>query len=345
MKAVMLHEPERMELVELPDSTPGRGQVLLRVEACSICGSDLEAYHGIHPKVTLPRVLGHEFAGTIIDVGDGVDRAILGSRVCCSGGGDPPCGQCPECRAGRPQLCPNRKSPGFSAHGAYAEYIALPSGGTTPIPDHVSFPEAALIQPLSISNHAVNRLDPQPGEWIGIIGAGPIGLGVLMIARLRGARVLMVDLVDYRLEAAKEFGADVVVNPRHGDPVALSRRVTGGKGLDRAVECVGASQDVTLRQTVEMIKEKGLVVLVGSFAQNQATLPVVDFKFGEKELKGSQGAPEGYGPVLDLVTSGRLDVKPLITHRIPLADVERGLKLMEAKAEHVLKVVIEPHQT
>ncbi|MBI3971208.1 MAG: alcohol dehydrogenase catalytic domain-containing protein [Chloroflexi bacterium] len=341
MKAVMLYGPEQMEVVDLPDPVPGPGEVLVRIEACSMCGSDLEAYHGWHPKVTYPRVLGHESAGTVVALGEGVGEPAVGTRVCCSGGAG--CGNCGTCRAGHPQRCPNRRSPGFTAHGAYAEYLSIPAAGAIPIPDHVSFPEAALVQPLSISNHAVNRAGPQPGEWVAVLGAGPIGLGVMLLAKRRGARVLATDVVDYRLDLAKRLGADVVVNPRRQDPVATARELSGGKGFDRVVECVGSDQDETLGQAVAMVKPKGLVVVVGSFAQNRATIPIVDFKFGEKELKGSQGAPEGYRPALDLVASGQIDVRPLITHLLPLPEAERGLRLMDEKAEGVIKVVLEPH--
>lgn len=336
----MLHGPERMELVELPDPSPGPGEALVRIEACSMCGSDLEAYHGIHPKVTYPRVLGHESAGTVVALGEGVVGVAIGSRVCCTGGAA--CKECEQCHAGRPERCRNQLSPGFTAHGAYAEYMTMPAASALPVPDHLSFPEAALLQPLSISNHAVNRTDPQPGEWMAVLGAGPIGLGVLMLSKLRGARVLMTDVVDYRLDLARRLGADEVLNPRQRDPVAVARELTGGKGLERVVECVGSDQDDTLRQAVAMVKARGLVVVVGSFAENRATIPIIDFKFSEKELKGSQGAPEGRRPAMDLVASGRVDVRPLITHLLPLAEAERGLRLMDAKAEGVVKVVVQP---
>jgi 2-desacetyl-2-hydroxyethyl bacteriochlorophyllide A dehydrogenase len=341
MKAVMLHGPERMELVRLPDPRPRRGEVLVKVEACSICGSDLEAYHGIHPKVTYPRVLGHETAGTVVELGEGVTGVEVGTRACCSGGAA--CGTCAECAAGRPERCQQKGSPGFSAHGAYAEYIAIPAAGVIPIAAHVTFPEAALVQPLSISNHAVNRTDPQPGEWVAVLGAGPIGLGVLLLTKLRGARVLVTDVVDYRLALARQLGADATVDPNQEDLVASARRLTDGKGFDRVVECVGSSQDETIRQAVETVKPKGLIVVVGSFGQNRATIPIVDFKFNEKELRGSQGAPEGYRPALSLVTAGTVDVKPLITHLLPLEEAERGLLLMDRKAQGVVKVVIQPH--
>jgi threonine dehydrogenase-like Zn-dependent dehydrogenase len=340
MKAVMLRAAEQMEVVDLPDPVPGPGEVLVRIDGCSMCGSDLEAYHGLHPKVTYPRVLGHESAGTVIAVGPGVSSPAVGARVCCAGGAG--CGRCDLCRSGHPERCRDRRSPGFTADGAYAEYLAVPAASAVPLPDHVSFPEAALVQPLSISNHAVNRTDPQPGEWLAVLGAGPIALGVMLIAKLRGARVLMTDVVDYRLAAARRLGADAVLNPRRDDPVAAARDLSCGAGFDRAVECVGGDQDETLAQAVGMVKARGLVVVVGSFGHDRATIPIVNFKFAEKELKGSQGAPEGYGPALDLVASGRVDVRPLITHRLPLERAEHGLLLMDRKAEDVLKVVLQP---
>ena len=341
MKAMMLWEPERMEEVTLPLRKPGRGELLLKVEACSICGSDLEAFHGWHPTVTYPRVLGHEAASTVVEVGPGGTGFAVGDRV--AGAGRASCGECAACRAGANDQCKAPGGVGFSAHGAYAEYMLSNTRDLAVIPAGVTFAQAAVAQPAGIARHAVaTRAAIQPGELVLIQGCGPIGLSAMMLAKLQGARVISTDIVPYRCEFAEELGADLVLNAHQDDVLAAVRDLSGGRGADKVIECVGADQDETLFQAVECVKPRGLVAVVGSFAKNRATLPIIDFKFQEKTVLGSQSMPEGYGPIFDLILSGQLNLDALVTHRLPITEAERGLRLMDAKAENVMKVVLEP---
>ena len=330
-----------MEQVDLPLRTLGRGEVLLKVEACSICGSDLEGYHGWHPKMTYPRVMGHEAASTVAEVGPGVVHLTVGDRV--AGTGKGACGQCAACRAGLNDACEAPGGPGFSAHGAYAEYMICTTDGLTIIPEGVTYAQAAVAQPAGIARHAVvTRAAVQSGELVLIQGCGPIGLSAMMLARLRGARVVSTDIVPYRCAFAEELGADLVLNAHRDDVLAAVRDLSGGRGADKVIECVGSDQDETLFQAVECVKPRGLVAVVGSFAKNRATLPIIDFKFSEKTVLGSQSMPEGYGPIFDLILAGRLNLDALVSHRLPVAEAERGLRLMDAKEEEVMKVVLEP---
>jgi threonine dehydrogenase-like Zn-dependent dehydrogenase len=166
-----------------------------------------------------------------------------------------------------------------------------------------------------------------------------------MLAKLRGATVVSTDIVDYRCDRAREMGADVVLNAHVDDVHAAILDLTEGRGADKVIECVGSDQDETVPEAVACVKRGGLVVVVGSFAVNRATLPIIDFKFSEKTIAGSQSMPEGYGPMFDLIRSGEMNVKQLVSHRLPLEQANRGLELMDAKAEQVLKVVIEPWKT
>lgn len=341
MKAMMLWEPGRMEPVEMDLRPIGRGEVLLKVEACSICGSDLEGYHGWHPKMTYPRVMGHEVASTVVEVGPGVAGLSAGDRV--AGVGQRACGECPACREGRSDECRAPGGPGFSTDGAYAEYLICYAEGLTPIPEGVSFVEAAVAQPAGIARHAVaTRAAVQPGELVLVQGCGPIGLSAMMLSRLAGARVVSTDIVDYRCDYAVELGADVVLNAHRDDVIGAIRDLSGGRGCDKVIECVGSDQDETLPQAIESVRPGGLVAVVGSFARNRATLPIVDFKFNEKTVVGSQSMPEGYEPIFELILAGKLDLNRLVSHRLPLAEAERGLRLMDTKAEDVMKVVILP---
>ncbi len=341
MRAMMLQEPERIELVELPLRPLRPGEVLLEVEACSVCGSDLEGYHGQHPKMTLPRVMGHEVASTVAEVGPGVQNLAVGDRV--AGTGGTACGVCSACRAGQTDRCANPLSAGFSGHGAYAEYVIGLAAGCTPIPDDVSLEVAAVSQPAGIANHAVaTRACVVAGETVLIQGCGPIGLAALMLSKLRGAVVISTDIVHYRCELAGKMGADLVLNAHDDDVPREVREYTSGRGVDKVIECVGGDQDETVAEAITCVKDGGLVAIVGSFAANRATLPVIDFKFNEKVVVGSQSMPEGYGPVFDLVRSGKLNLAQLITHRLALEELDHALRLMDTKAEQVVKIIIRP---
>jgi threonine dehydrogenase-like Zn-dependent dehydrogenase len=330
-----------MELVDLPDETPGPGEVVLRVEACSICGSDLEGYHGLHPTMTLPRVMGHEVACRVESLGPEVTGVAVGDRV--AGTGRKACGDCSRCRDGRPDRCGQPLGPGFKAHGAYAERMTVLARGLTPIPDGISFEEAAAAQPICIANHAVvTRAAIREGETVLIQGCGPIGLAAMRLSKLRGARVVSTDIVSYRRRWACKLGADLALNAHTDDVLSAVMDLTDGQGVDKVIECVGGDQDQTLPQAIRVVRRGGLVVVVGSFASDRATLPIVDFKFNEKQVIGSQSMPEGYGPIFDLIQSGSLDANTLITHRLPLKQAHRGLQLMDEKAEEVMKVVILP---
>ena len=341
MKAVLLSQPGHIELVDMPDEDPRPGEVKLRIEACSVCGSDLEGLHGQHPLMTFPRVMGHEVASVVEAVGEGVTSVSVGDRV--AGTGRKACRSCDACRDNRPADCSNLGGPGFTAHGAYAESMTVVADRLTPIPANLSFEEAAVAQPVGIANHAVSgRAQVRAGETVLIQGCGPIGLSAMMLAKLRGARVISTDIVDYRVQRARELGADLAINTHKEDIFSPIQDLTDGNGVDKVIECVGGDQDETLLQAIEAVRKSGLVVVVGSFAENRATVPIIDFKFGEKSLIGSQGMPEGYDPVFELISSGHLDVKPLITHRVPLEQAPHALDLMERKAEQVMKVVLLP---
>jgi len=344
MQAIMLREPQQLEPVELSLRPLRSGEVLLKVQACSICGSDLEGYHGQHPKMTLPRVMGHEMASVVAEVGPRVEGLSIGDRV--AGGERVSCGSCSACQAGRGDRCQGPLSPGFTAHGGYAQCVIALASACTRLPDDVTFAQAAIAQPAGIANHAIStRAAVQSGEVVLIQGCGPIGLSALMLSKRRGATVVSTDIVDYRCARALEMGADLVLNPHTDDVRQAVLDITGGRGADKVIECVGGDQDDTLSEAVATVKQGGVVTVVGSFSANRATLPVVDFKFNEKAVIGSQSMPEGYGPIFDLLRAGQLDLDGLISHRLPLTQLDRGLQLMEAKAENVLKVVIEPNRS
>ena len=229
MKAMILHGGGDLRRETMPDPGPGAGEAIVKVHACSICGSDVHAYHGKHPRLTFPRVLGHEFSGEIVALGKGVSKFRVGQRVCCDV--DLPCGTCGPCRAERSNICETLKTMGFDCDGAYAEYARVPEFNLYALPDNVSFDQASAVQVLGISYHAVaDRVKPNPGEKVAVIGAGPIGLGAALVAQSLGAEVTILDLLDYRLELARRLGIPHAWRAGNSD---LLKGLFGGFGFPR----------------------------------------------------------------------------------------------------------------
>ena len=341
MKAAILHGGADLRFETVPDPTPGAADAVVRVHACSICGSDLHAFHGKHPRLTFPRVLGHEFAGEIVALGKGVSKFRLGERVCCDI--DFACGQCGPCREGRSNICERLRTMGFDRDGAYAEYAVVPEFNLYRLPENVNYDQAAAVQVLGISYHAVtDRVRPRRGEKIAVIGAGPIGLGAALIAQLAGAQVTITDLLDYRLAKARELGIASCVNAKDGNMREQALALTAGHGFDKVVECVGGLQERTVADAVGMVKRGGQVTVVGTFPENRATIPIAYIKDREIDLNFSRGNFQAFAPCLDLVGSGKIDPDRYISHRLPLARAEEALKLLEARNVEAHKIVLHP---
>ena len=341
MKAATLHGAGDLRFEAVPDPAPGPNDAVVRVHACSICGSDLHAFHGKHPRLTFPRILGHEFAGEIVALGRGMGKYRVGQRVCCDI--DFACGMCGPCREGRSNICEQLRTMGFDRDGAYAEYVVVPESNLHPLPQNVSYDQAAAVQVLGISYHAVaDRVRPKAGEKIAVIGAGPIGLGAALIACLKGAHVTITDLLDYRLAKARELGVPVTVNAKSADMRERALALTGGCGFDKVVECVGGLQERTVADAVSMAKRGGLVTVVGTFPENKATIPIAYIKDREIDLNFSRGNLRAFAPCLELVGSGKIDPDRYISHRFPLARAEEALRLLEGRDVEAHKIVLHP---
>lgn len=343
MRVARLVEPGRFDHVDLDPPVAGPGQVVVRVEAVSICGSDLGAYLGRHPRIVPPAILGHEFAGVVEALGPEVSGVAVGDR----GAVEPTvaCRQCRFCLRGNENICPHYRVIGEdeTLPGAMSGLVAVAADHFHPIPESIPSEEAALVQPLAIGLHAVrDRGRIAPGEVVLIVGAGPIGLAILIAARQAGARVLISDTLPYRLEQARQLGAEIAINAESEDVVDIARQATDGYGVDAAFEAVGGTTDAAFATAYAATSRGGRLVVLGSFKQPTVPLEIGAMKYGEIEIRGSQAHPFSFRDVIASIADGRTPARELITHRFPLSEVGAAFELLAARGEQVQKIVLQP---
>jgi len=343
LKAAVLHGAADLRYETVPDPVPRADEVIVKVHACSICGSDLHGFHGKHPRLVFPRILGHEFAGEVVAAGAGVTGVPLGRRVCCDI--DIFCGKCGPCSEGRTNICDKLRTMGFDRDGAYAEYVAVPAANLYPLPQNVSYDQASAVQVLGISYHAVaHRVKPRIGEQIAVIGAGPVGLGAALIAKSLGAEVTIFELLGYRIALARKLGIERALDPFALDVRAEALALTGGRGFDKVVECVGGFQDKTVQMAADLVKRGGRITVVGTFPENRVTIPIAYLKDREIDINFSRGNFQAFAPCLDLVATGAVDPERYISHRFALPRAAEALRLLEARDVEAHKIVLHPQE-
>jgi len=342
MKAMLVHGPRDVRLGEMPKPEPGPGEVLVRVKAVGICGSDVHNYlYGEIGGVAIqqPLVLGHESAGVIEALGPGVRGLQVGMPVAV----DPSisCGHCEFCLEGDPHVClENRFFGVYPTHGAFREYLAHPADLVFPLPEGMSFDEGALLEPMGIATYVVGLAGIRLGDRVAVLGAGPIGLLSIRMARLAGAgEITATDLVPERLGAARRMGADMAWNAAGEDVVARIMDHTHGRGVDVVIEAAGSPE--TVEQAMEIARPAGTVVIVGIPAEDRMTFrPSVPRRKG-LTVKFDRRMKHTYPRCISLVQSGRVDVRPLATHHFPLERLQEALELVIARKDGVLKAIVE----
>jgi 2-desacetyl-2-hydroxyethyl bacteriochlorophyllide A dehydrogenase len=331
MRAVRLLDVGDVRVQDLDDPSPAEDTALVRVEACGICGTDRHIFHGEYPART-PLTLGHEFAGTIVAAGP---RAALapGLRVAV----DPniPCGVCRECRRGEVALCPRRVALGVDLDGGLADYVLIPRSQAYPLPPGMPAAYGALCEPLACCLRGLDLAAIRPGMAAVVLGGGVIGQLMVQLARLAGARaVVLITRQASRRALAEELGATASLDPREGDVVA---RINGPGGLlpggaDVVLECVGAAD--TFEQSVAMAGRGGTVLVFGVPPQDaQARISPFEIFARELRIVGSYLNPLTHGRAVELVASGRLSLDPLITHRLSIDEIPRLVAAAPAPGE------------
>ncbi len=318
---------------------PAPNFVLARVRVAGICGTDLRHWKKHEPELEC-HIVGHELAGEVVEVGENVTNVKPGDRVVIETVmGD---GVCEYCRVQRYNICEHLYDVRTKyVSRAYAEFIVGPSDKFYKLPDHVSFEEASLIDTFSVCLHAQHLSGLGINDKVAVIGAGPIGLGQMMLAKASGADVIICDLVDSALDLARELGADAVVNSDKEDPVERVMQFTGGRGADIVFECAGGvSMPQTLPQATRMARRAGKVVIVGGFDEGETAIPLEWQRIQMSEIQLIPSASfamhdiyREQGMVLDLIAKGRIDVKKLITHRFTLDQINQAFDTAQAKQE------------
>jgi L-iditol 2-dehydrogenase len=342
MKALLLSQYNQLEIADLPEPKPGPGEVLIRVAACGICGSDVHGYDGSSGRRIPPIVMGHEAAGIVAALGDGVTNLSVNDRVTFDS--TVYCGACAPCRRGEVNLCDNRQVLGVSCAdyrraGAFAEYVAVPSRIVYRLPDNLSFAEAAMLEAVAVAIHAVSLAQILPESSALVVGAGMIGLLTVQALRAAGcSRVFVADIDSSRLRLAQDMGATAVLSAET-DVVAQVLQLTGGTGVDVAVEAVGRTETVTA--AVESVRKGGTVVLVGNISP-EITLPLQKVVTRQIRLQGSCASSGEYPRAMELLTTGKIKVKPLITAIAPLADGPQWFERLHAREPNLMKVVLTP---
>ncbi|HZR59284.1 MAG TPA: galactitol-1-phosphate 5-dehydrogenase [Terriglobales bacterium] len=343
MKALQLSKYKQLEIVDLPTPSPGEGEVLVHVAACGICGSDVHGYDGSSGRRIPPIVMGHEASGRIAAVGTGVTGFPQGDRVTFDS--TIYCGVCPYCLRGQVNLCDQRKVLGVSCSdyrcsGAFADYVLVPQHIIYRLPDALSFAEAAILEAVSVAIHGVSLSGAVYGDTALVFGAGMIGLLTLQALRAAGcARVFIADVDSSRLKLAKSLGATETLQASGAELVAEILRLTNGTGVDVAVEAVGIN--ATVQAAIESVRKGGTVTLVGNISP-EVTLPLQRVVTRQIRLQGSCASAGEYPKAIELVASGAIQVKPLITAIAPLEEGPQWFERLHAREPNLMKVVLTP---
>lgn len=336
MKAVHLEKPWEISVIECEKPVPGPGEALIRIAAAGICGSDIGAFRGTNTLVSYPRTIGHELAGIVESIPEDNKKGLkAGDKVIV----DPYlyCGNCYPCSVGRTNCCTDLRVLGVQTEGGMAEYYCHPADMLIPMPENMSWVDAAMAEPLTISLHGIHRGGLKAGEYCAIIGAGPIGLLAGMIAEAYGAHAILLDLVQERLDFGKELGIEYTINSKEEDPVARIREITGGIMAQQVMECSGANAAV--RATLDYVSHAGRITLTG-WPKTETSLPTDVITRKEIDIRGARTSAGEFEEAIELICSKKVDVAKILTKTISIHEAPDTIRDIEKNPGNYMKVVV-----
>jgi L-iditol 2-dehydrogenase len=345
MKALMLREYKRLEVVELPAPIAAPDEVLVRVKACGICGSDVHGYDGSSGRRIPPIVMGHEAAGIVAAMGSEVsgiqegDRVTLDSTI--------HCGSCPYCLRGKVNLCDRRQvlgvsTPEYRRAGAFAEYVVVPRRIMHELPDDISFAEAAMVEPLGVAVHAVSLSEVSENSTALVVGAGMIGLLVMQALRAANcSRIYVSDIDDTRLRLAERLGATATINASKVETAAELQRLTSRCGVDIALEAVGSG--TAINSAIYSVRKGGTVILIGNISP-KVEIPLQAVVSRQIRLQGSTSSSGEYPECIEMLARGAVQVKPLITALAPLEEGPLWFERLHSGEPNLMKIILTPDE-
>lgn len=345
MKTAVLTGPDSLVLEELPRPAVDDNSILIRVKACSICGSDVKILHNGNPRVKYPAIMGHEIAGEIVEVGKSVKDFAVGDRVAV--GADVSCGACDFCRNGIGNCCDINYAIGYQFPGGFAEYcllneIVVNYGPITKIPDAVTYEQGALAEQLACVINGLELAQMKEGKSVLVIGAGPVGCLIANTAKSLGASIVVVsEPHSKRLAAAKKFGADIMINPEEQNLIRTVKDATKGKGCDIVMVAVPSAE--AQESAIRCVAKRGFVNLFAGLpkAARHITVDSNFLHYNESFIFGSHGCvPRHHKIAVDMIAEGKINTRDLITHRFPLERIHEAFAAVERMEG--LKVVINP---
>ena len=346
MRAAVTRDWNDIRIEEAPVPALEAGEVLVRVGACGICGTDLKIVAGVYKgswPPSLPFIQGHEWAGTVAALGEGVTGLQVGDRVAAEN--HKGCGTCANCRRGRYNLCEVARSKGkayklygHSAQGAFAEYAARPAGLLHKLPDAVSFEEGTIVNQGALGLHAIRRCRIEPGDTVAVIGPGLVGLITVQLAKAVGATRVIIAGRGPRLDLACELGADEVVDISMTDTVEGIRALTDGRGADCAFECAGAPEAVVA--SINCVKRGGRVALAGLTGNQNVAFNTDRIALDEVDVFGVRSSPNAYPELINLIAAGKVNVKKLVSRVYPLEQINDAFDAFRKREGGAIRMVI-----
>ncbi len=335
MKAVKFEKPWEVSCVDVPMPERKEGEALIKISAAGICGSDIGAFRGTNGLVSYPRIIGHELAGTVVSIGENSKGIKEGDRVVV----DPYiyCGHCYPCSIGRTNCCTDLKVLGVHVDGGMAEYFTHPADLLVKIPDGMTMVQAAMAEPLTISLHGIHRGGLKKGEHCAIIGAGPIGLVAGMVAQAYGGHAILIDIVQERLDFAKNLGIEHVINSSKEDAVKKISEITGGRMAEQVMECSGAN--AAIRSSLDYVSNAGRITFTG-WPKKETSIPTDMITRKEIDIRGARTSAGEFEEALELISTKKVDMMKILTKVINVDEAPATIVDIEKNPGAYMKVVV-----